>query len=839
MQGRTFFFANWEGVRQPIATRAFFTVPTELQRQGDFSQTFDINGNLIVIYDALTTRPDPNNPGRYIRDPFPGNRIPADRLNPVARAVARYYPQPNTAGQAFTGASNLLGQSTQNTEKDLFGLRVDHYFTSSRRVFGRYTLDKTLLANPEYYGGTPADPGGSDSRYPRSSWVLNYSDAPTANLLVEARIGRNTFGIDRTPRSFGFDVTEIGMPGAINDYPQIRSFPRMDIADVSSVGMIGGDPAGQTNRAYTAAASATLVSGTHTFKAGGEFRRYEWDSVQGPGTFSLGFTRAFTNGPDPLAAATAGYGFASFLLGSPASGTIHRHPWPAYRTNFGALFVQDDWKVSPKLTLNLGLRWEYEAPTTDAADAVSNFDPVVTSSLDGMTLTGGLVYPGTNGLSRGMRNPEWDNFGPRAGFAYQLRPTTVVRGSYGLFYLPTTGVYINLSTTGFASQTPYLASTDGGLTPARDLSDPFPDGVVQPTGSSLGALTGLGTNVLGNSRGLKRGYSQQWDFDLQQQVGDNWAFVIGYMGNRGSNLPATTSYDYLPESALALGPALQEQVPNPYYGLVPTGVLAQPTVTRATLLDTMPQFQGASGLTNWGASRYHALAARVEHRMSRGLSMLLSYTYSRMRDNTLGNGSNAFADAGSNAVQNWNDLDAEWAVSTANQPHRWVLSASYLLPFGNSGPALYRGLAGGWQVNAVAQVVSGNVIAVTANAPAFGGNRPNLTGESPTLDNPTEDMWLNRNAFTNIPAYTFGNSPRNLPDTRTQALRNIDFSLFKDLRVGGTVKGQLRLEVFNLTNTTTLGNPVTNINAANFGQITSLRSGTAPRRIQLGAKLYF
>lgn len=839
LRGRTFFFANWEGVRQSTGTRAFFTVPTELQRRGDFSQTLDATGRLLVIYDPLSTRPDPANPGRYLRTPFPGNVIPADRINPVARAVVSSYPLPTGPGNANTGQNNFIGTGSQDTSKDLFGLRVDHYLTPARRVFGRYTTDRTFLANPEYFGGGPADPGGSDSSYPRSSWVLNYSDSPARHLFLEARVGRNTFGIDRTPRSLGFDVTQIGLPAAINDLVQIRSYPRMEIADASAIGMNQGDPASQTNRAYTAAATATLVAGAHTFKSGGEFRRYEWDSVQGDGTFSFNFTRAFTNGPDPNAAATAGYGFASFLLGTPASGVIHRHPLPAYRTNFVGLFVQDDWRVTPRLTLNLGVRWEYEAPTTDDADALSNFEPSLTTSVNGLTLNGGLIYPGANGLSRGMRDAEWDNVMPRAGLAYQLRASTVVRASYGLFYLPTTGVYIRLSGTGFASQTPYVASLDGGLTPSGTLSDPFPQGIVQPSGSARGALTGLGTAILGDSRTLERGRSHQWDVDVQQQLGATWALVAGYMGNRGRGLPATYNHNYLPESALALGPALQQLVPNPYAGLITTGPLAAANVTRATLLTPFPQFTGVTGLTNWAESDYHAATVRLERRMDRGLALLVSYTYSRLLDNNLGNGSNGFAEAGSNAVQNWNDLAAERAVSTSNQPQRLVISGSYRLPFGASGPTVYRALASGWQVNAIAQFISGNVIAVTANAPAFGGNRPNLTGEDPGLDSPSADMWLNRAAFANIPAFTFGDAPRNLPDTRTQALRNLDLSLFRDLRFGDRWRAQLRVEVFNLTNTTTLGNPVGNINAANFGQVTTLRTGTAPRRIQLGAKLYF
>jgi hypothetical protein len=441
-------------------------------------------------------------------------------------------------------------------------------------------------------------------------------------------------------------------------------------------------------------------------------------------------------------------------------------------------------------------------------------------------------------LDRGNRNTPYNDFGPRVGLAYQLSPKTVLRASYGIFYLPTTGLYITLGSTGFSSQNSIVTSTDGGLTPYGSLSNPFPNGIVLPSGSSLGALTGVGTNVAGNLRSLGTGYSQQWDFNIQRQLPFQWTLELGYIGNRGVHLQADRSFNYLPASALSLGSQLQQLVPNPYAPLVGIGSLSQPQVPLASLLTAYPQFTAVTALDNWASSTYHAATVRLERRFADGFTALVSYTFSKLLDNNLGNGENGFNDSGSNSVQNWNNLRAEKAVSSINQPQRLVISGTYQLPFGKSGNRLYRGIAGGWQANTIASFLSGNPISVTANSPAYGGNRPNVVGD-PSLGNPTVNDWLNRAAFVNIPAFTYGNAPRNLPNTRTQALVSVDASLFKDARLTERLSLQFRAEAFNVTNTTTLGTPDGNINSSTFGAITSLRTNTAPRNLQFGIKLYF
>lgn len=837
---KTFFFFNWEKFLQRTVSRSFRTVPTDLQRAGDFSQTFDSAGRQVQIFDPFSTRIDPSNPANRLRTRFAGNRIPASQLSPVAQRVLGFYPSSNTAGVPFTNANNFYGEGSAPIDKDLYGLRVDQYLSPLRRISGRYTWDKSFRGTPNFYNNA-AEIQTSDIIYQRHSAFVGYSDALRPNLLLDARAGLNFYLPNRVTRSFGFDVGQLNLPTRLNLLMQAPSFPRFDVTDMTAIGADQGDQLIQSNKAWSYTASLTWISGKHTYKFGSDNRVYQLNNTQGAAGMSFGFGRSFTQGPNPnTAGATSGYGLATFLLGTPTSGTL---PFVAPVTetvkNFG-LFAQDDWKLSPRLTVNLGLRWEYEGGVTDRYNVISNFDPGVTTTVNGLALRGGLVFPGTNGLSRGHRDAELTNFQPRLGFAWQFLPKTVFRGGYSISYLPTSGISTGFDRTGFTLNTPLVSSLDGGFTPNETLSNPFPNGRLSAPGSSLGPLTALGQDVSGNLRNLARGYSQQWGATLQRELPGNWLVELGYLANRGVRLPGTRAFDYLPQQYRALGTQLQQLVNNPYFGTIaPNLSLGQRQVTRAALLDTYPQFSSASGLSTLADSIYHAATVRVEKRFSQNLSLLLSYTYSKLIDNNLGNGANnAFTDSGDNGVRNWDNLAAERSVSAIDLPQRLVISASYELPFGKSGPAWYRYTAGGWQFNAIASFQSGNVISVSQNGTAFGSSKPNAVGD-PTLASPSIDRWLERTAFSNAPAFTFGNVARNLPRTRSDGLNNLDLSLLKTFAVRERYRLQFRVEAFNLTNTSTFGNPAANIDAGNFGTVTTLATNTAPRITQLALKLYF
>ncbi|MBY0503638.1 MAG: TonB-dependent receptor [Bryobacteraceae bacterium] len=836
---KTFFFFNWEQFKQRTLATTIRSVPTALQRSGDFSQTLAPNEALVQIYDPLSTRTDPANPANRIRDQFPGNRIPANRLSPVASAVNAFYPAPNQPGARFTNANNFFGLGSAPINKEIYGLRLDHYLTPTRRIAGRYTWDKTFQGVPNFYNNL-AETQTSDLPLQRHSAFVSFSDALRSNLLVDVRAGLNFYNPKRVTRSFGFDTTKLALPTRFNALMQIPGFPRFDMSDMASIGADQGDQLVQSNKAFSYTGSLTWISGAHTVKMGSDNRVYQLNNTQGAAGASFSFNRGFTQGANPnTAGATSGYGFASFMLGTPASGTVgFGAPVTETVKNFG-LYLQDDWKVTPKLTLNLGMRWEYEGGITDRNGVISNFDPQVQTTLNGLNLRGGLAFPGVGGLSRGHRDAELTNFQPRLGFAWQVIPRTVLRGGYSITYLPTSGIWVGMDRTGFSLNTPLVSSVDGGFTPNETLANPFPNGKLPPVGSSQGALTLLGQGITGNLRNIQRGYAQQWGLSMQHEFAGRWLVEAGYMGNRGVHLPSRRTFDYLPAQFQALGTQLQQLVDNPYFGTIPGNLaLGQRQVTRASLLDTYPQFAGATGYATLADSIYHAATLRVEKRFSQGLSLLLAYTFSKLIDNNLGDGGSGFSESGDNGVRNWDNLAAERSVSSNDLPQRLVLTTSYELPFGKRGPALVKGIIGGWQMNAIASFQSGNVISVTQNGTAFGSSKPNAVGD-PSLSEPSIDRWLNRAAFANAPAFTFGNVGRNLPRTRSDGQNNLDFSLLKSFAFRERWKFQFRAEAFNLTNTPTFGNPAANIDAGNFGTVTGFAANSRARELQLALKMYF
>lgn len=837
---RTFFFFNYEQFKQRTLATTIRSVPTALQRSGDFSETRAASGALIQIFDPFSTRTDPANPANRIRDMFPGNRIPANRISATSQAVNAYYPQPNTTGVAFTNANNFFGVGSSPLDKEVLGLRLDHYLTPLRRIAGRYTWDRTLQGIPNFYDNL-AEIQTSDLPLQRHSAFVSYSDALRPNLLLDARGGLNMYLPNRVTRSFGFDVTTLAMAPRLNGLMQIPSFPRFDMSDMTSVGADQGDQLVQSNKSFSYTATLTWIQGTHTWKFGVDNRVYQANNTQGAAGMSFNFNRAFTQGPNPnTTGATSGYGFASFMLGTPSAGTVgYGAPNTETVKNFG-LFVQDDWKVTPTLTLNLGLRWEYEGGITDRFDAISNFDPDVQTQINGLTLKGGLAYPGVNGLSRGHRDAEFTNFQPRIGLAWQFLPGTVFRGGYGISYLPTSGIFVSLDRAGFSLNTPLVSSVDGGFTPNETLANPFPNGKLPPVNSSQGALTLLGQSVTGNLRNLLRGYSQQWGLSLQHEFRGNWLVEAGYMGNRGVHLPGRQTYDYLPQVYQSLGTQLQQLVDNPFFGTIASNLpLGQRQVTRASLLDTYPHFSGAAGLATWADSIYHAATLRAEKRFSSGLSFLLAYTFSKLIDNNQGNGGNSgFVESGDEGVRNWDNIAGERSVSSNDLPQRLVISSSYELPFGRTGPAIVKQIIGGWQLNGIATFQSGNVISVSQNGTAFGSSKPNAIGD-PSLENPNIDMWLNRAAFANSPAFTYGNVARNLPRTRSDGWNNLDLSVLKNFNITERFRLQFRAEAFNFTNTPVFGNPAANIDSGAFGTVTSYAANSRAREFQLALKVYF
>jgi outer membrane receptor protein involved in Fe transport len=838
-KNQTFFFFNWEQFKQRTSAETFRTVPTATQRQGDFRETRTADGRMITVYDPLTTREDPRNPAAKIRDPFPGNVIAPQRIHPVSRAVLNYYPAPNAAGVPVTGARNFYGQASAPVDKNILGIKIDHNFNPVRRLSGRYTYDFTDLGIANFYGNV-AEINASPTEYTRNSVALNYTDSIRPNLLLEARAGVNRYAPFRIQRSYPFDISTIGLSASLGAQMQVPVFPRFSVGDVSDVGAPQTDHLKQANEAWSVSASLTKYHGAHVLKAGVEQRWYRLNNTQGGPSMQFSFGRYFTQGPNPLAASSAaGYGLASFLVGTPRSGSAARWPTSTFTVPNFAAFVQDDWKVTPKLTLNLGLRWEVEGAFTDRFNALTNFDPNLKYQADGINFRGGAIFPGVNGVPRGNRDIGYKDFEPRFGFAYQVLPRTVLRGGYGITHLPTTGVYFVPGREGHFSNTPLVGVIEAGI-PNDTLDNPFPTGIQAPTGSTLGPLTNLGRGITADMRSLGRGYSQQWNLNVQRDLPGNLLLEVGYLGNHGVSLPAYREYNFVTPEVRAMGDAALELVPNPYYGLVDVGIYSEPEIERYRLLKDYPQLTSVYNLQSWANSNYHALAVRLERRFSHGFSLLAAYTFSKLIDDNLGAGQ--FPDNWSPApeevhyVQDWANLRAERSVSGNNLPQRLVTTATWQLPFGNSGSPFRRGLLGGWQVNSILTLQSGAPIGVVADEVELGGFRPNVAGD-PVVNNPSLGRWFNTAAFTQIDPFTMGNAPRVLPRNRTDSLFNWDLSFFRRFRIREKASLELRGEFFNVTNTPTFGMPGIYLSDGDFGAVTSTSS--SPRNVQLGLKLYF
>jgi hypothetical protein len=840
---KLFFFANYEGVRLRQTKNTTVTSPTPLQRMGDFSQTFASSGALIKIYDPLTTVPNPNVKGTYTRTQFAGNRIAASRINPVAAAIMNYYPLPNQPGLPVTQGQNLFLTGSNPLNNDTGTVKIDYELGPSRRLSGRYTQDNLSFDLPNYFGNAAAADGRTVP-IPHHSGSVSFSNVFTPTLLLDAKAGFNRENEHYFAPAQGFDITSLGFPASLmqqaqHGYGKGPGFPSISIADASAFGR--PDNLGNPSSTSSASVALTKVSGVHSLKFGYEYRLYRRNDYGTASPFgAYTFTRGFTQGPNPLqASTTGGYGDASFLLGYPSSAAANYTTDNTKSFDYHALFVQDDWKVTRKLTLNLGLRWEYEGAVHDRYNVLSNFDPLVPSPLavPGLQLKGGLIFPGVNGVPSGIIDPSHKDFGPRFGLAYQATRNIVIRGGYGITYIPTVGTAY--TSTGFTATTTMITSVDGGLTPYDTLSNPFPSGINRPTGSSLGAATGIGGPISGQLRDTHVGHAEEWNFTFQIQPKPNWLVEAAWVGNHGVHLMMYgVPLDFLSPANFALGTQLQQSVNNPFFGQIVSGPLSTPTITRSQLLLPYPQFTSVNGGYAFnGSSTYNAFTLKLEKRFSQGFSILGAYTFSKLLD--LGDNTTQLrpGEVIGTQVQNWNNLSAEKSLSLINVPQRLVLTALWAIPIGGISNPILRHTLGNWQVNVIATMQAGQPIALAA-AVQGGGNRPDVVPGVPEESaNQSLAQWFNPLAFGNPLPYTYGNVSRTLPHVLGPGLCNVDLSILRSFPIVEKYKLQFRAEAFNLNNTPQFSNPGNTIGSSTFGVITS--TANQPRIVQLALRLDF
>jgi hypothetical protein len=541
------------------------------------------------------------------------------------------------------------------------------------------------------------------------------------------------------------------------------------------------------------------------------------------------------------------------LLGYPASGSVTVADKVNNFVTYYAGFAHDDFRVTPKLTLNLGVRYEWETGIQDSNNAfIVGFDPdkanPLQASVTGLSVKGVVQYAGlgSNGVSSG--NPNKNKLSPRIGVAFALSPRMTIRGGYGMFWAPIP--FSLFSPLGYVQTTPYIASNDANRTPAGSLSNPFPNGLLQPNGNHDGELAGVGQAISVYDRNARSSLVQQYSFDIQRELPGQIVLDGGYVGSHSTHLVQGTgdiNIDQLDPQYFSLGAALNQTAPNPFYNHGGVFSIAAATLPRAQLLLPFPEFTSVALLnSDRNHANYHALFVKVQKRFGRGFNLLSTYTWSQNRDASTGGAGNTYS-AQPGYPQNSYDTESEYGLSTVNTPNRWVSAITFELPFGKGKPFLGSSkmldpALGGWSINALSTFQSGFPLAISQinNNSVIGAKvqRPNATGLSPVTSGSLTDRldaYISPAAFSQAPQFTFGNLSRTI-GMRGPGQVNWDISIFKTFHVGERINAQFRAESLNFTNTPLFYGPNTTFGNPQFGKITT--QANFPRLIQLGLRFF-
>lgn len=696
---KTFVFGLYEGLRQSTPATFTATIPTQNFRTGDFSALLghqigtDALGRPILsgqIYNPFSTRAitagqiDPVT-GRtatasgYIRDPYPNNQIQA-AINSVGAALSRFYPAPTNNALANNFAASASAPASSNE----YLIRVDHNVSDATRIYGRWAQKFEFKTNsPTFYGAN--DPGGPGNVRPnnRFSFAAGMSHIFNAKTAMSANIGLSRWAEGSQTQGYPFDQSSVGLPASLNANSPI--FPIINVEGQASLGPVQGDEGTAFRNVGSASVDFTRTEGRHDLSFGFMVAVMQNNSTNLPST-DFSFDHGFTDGPDPTqAASSTGFGYASLLLGTAANGSTANNFNPAITKKYWGFYGQDNWRITQSLTLNLGLRYEWQQPPTERDNRQAYFDYQAINPISkevGITLPGELVYNGGS-HRRGLYDTSYTNFAPRVGFSDQLTKRLVLRGGYGIFFAPQYfgGGY----NPGFSQSTPYTSSIDGGLTPFTTLSNPFPSGLITPTGRSLGALQDVGFSTTGVPSDRHSPYVQQYSLGLQYGFTANDVLTVSYVGNHGTHLLLSGfNHSQLNPSYLPQGSALLAPVANPFYGsIMNSGCgLNEPTIPKGQSLQPFSQYCGVNEpQAPVGFSLYDALLVNYNHRFHNGLNVLVSYTFSKFLDNV--EGTNNWAVVGDpGAVRNYYDLAAEKSVDGTDTPHSLVVNYIYSLPIG-------------------------------------------------------------------------------------------------------------------------------------------------------------
>ncbi|MDX2182165.1 MAG: TonB-dependent receptor [Bryobacteraceae bacterium] len=820
-RNRTFWFANFEGAKEGNGLDRTLSVPTARMRTGDFSET------TLAIYDPLSVATVNGVP---TRTPFAGNVIPANRQDPVGRSIMSFYPTPNRTPASATQpwVNNFAFSGKWPRDYNMFSMKVDHQVSEKYSTFVRMNYGTALLIFPFDFDGIATD-GRNIVNRPHFGVSWGNTFLLSSRRTLDVRMGYARAKEKNRPYSEEFDPTSLGFPSSYVNSMQAKAFPIIRVNGIAN--LAGSTYVEDPGYTYTLQPNFAEQRGKHLLKYGADLRLLYGNFFRNttPGG-SFSFTNAWTNGPradQPVAA--SGFPLASLLLGTPASGTIEQNTGVSILNKYYGFFVQDDWRITSRLTLNLGLRYEFETPRTERYDrATRGFDRAARYNIGSIPAQGGLVYAGVNGLPRGIYDNDTNNFAPRIGLAWSLSQKTVFRAGYALNYVPIVG---SVDPVGYSVSTPMVVS-DNGIDIRNRLSNPFPQGQLTPVGNSQGLQTLLGQNISFVEPGDRTPIYHTWNANLQRQLFSGSLLQVGYIGGRGLHLTSevsignniTENLNQTDPRFLSLGAGLNEVVNNPYFGLIASGPLSGRTVQRQQLLRPYPQFGNITrNLPAFGNSSYHSLQVKFETRAWKGLTSIISYTLSKNLTDV-------------SPYQNTYNRRIERAPAAFDVPQRLTTTISWDVPVGRGrafGGQMHRALdavAGGWNIAMFNTFQSGFPLSFGTNANTLfltgaGGQRPNVIGDPNEGISGSVNSRLNRYfntaAFAQPANFTFGNAPARASWLRNPGMDNWNLTLTKTFTITERLKLNLRGSSFNLMNHPVFAGPNTTFGVAQFGVISA------------------
>lgn len=846
-RNRLFFFFGSEGIRQSEPEPAFSTVATAAQRQGNFSQLLTV-GSAYQLYDPTTGVREGS---RIRRQPFATNIIPTSRLNPISQRFLELIPQPNVTGGPADGTNNFFSNMVRSDVFSSFMGRIDLNVSDRHKLFlsGRYN---DRIENR----GNRFDNIATGNNLLRQNWGVTLDDVYTftPTFILNTRLNWTRFVEGGIRQSDGFDFTSLGLPASLQASSARNVLPIVDFSNFTDIGHSGGDRTPFDS--YQIFLAATKIYGRHTFKFGADLRTQRESSNNfGNSSGAFTFAQNWLRGPlDNAPNAPLGQDLGAFLLGLPTGGSFDVNATRTQSNKYASFFIQDDWRVSSNLSFNFGLRYEKETGTIERHDrAVRGFDPSAGLAVTNAARTayaanpspllpasqfnpvGGLLFADPD--NRRIFETPSNVFSPRFGFSWSpsvLGTKTVFRGGAGVFY-QTFGTF-GIQQPGFSQRTPLVATLDNFLTPSANLSDPFPGGILQPSGATAGVNTFLGQNARFVKSELDQPYTVRWNFNIQRELANNLLLEVGYIGSVSRRLPVDRDVNFIPAEFLSTSPVrdqanidrLTAVVANPFRGLLPGTGLNGNTVAIEQLLRPHPQFSGTGGVREdaqtVGYSNFHMFQVRLDRRFSNGLQFLTNFQYSKMQEAT------------NYLFESAPQLNKR--IAGEDRPLRLVFSSTYELPFGRGkrfgagvGPWADR-LIGGWQINGIYTAQSGP-LATFGNSIFFGGDLD--------WDNRNVARVFNTSLFETNATRQLNRNQRTLPEVfsayRADIINNVDLSVIKNIPIVERVRLQFRAESFNAFNRASFNGPNMDPVNRNFGVITS--TANLPRTFQLALRLTF